>query len=80
MTNIQMGKKNLQIITFEKENVSPQRDANKFTHHVRLVSLSPFVWLKTKAAFKAFRGFLSSWWWFSLHTRHWERGGSCGLT
>lgn len=69
---------NLKIITFEKENVSPQCDANQFTHHIRLVSLSPFVWLKTKAAFKAFRYFLSSWWWFLFHTR--ERGGSCGLT
>lgn len=79
MINIQMGE-NLKIITFEKENVSPRRDADKFTHHRRLVSLSPLVWLKTEAAFKAFRCFLSSWQWFSLHTRHWERGGSFGLT
>lgn len=53
MTNIQMGE-NLKIITFEKENASPRRDANQFTHRMRLVSLSPLVWLKAEAAFKAF--------------------------
>lgn len=40
-SNVQIGgKKPLKITTFERGNVSTQSDASKFTHHIRVVSLS----------------------------------------